>query len=115
MTTPRILSIDQEQLFSVNKRVGLSPFPEELTSVRTTAKGTGPVKVGQIENKANIVFLKVVMNALSETLPIEEGNYVAVKASSYAQPWAKEKFKIEAENGDSLEFILVPEYEILFV
>jgi hypothetical protein len=85
---------------SVKGKVAVTPFVD--TTVKTTQRGTGTVKVAFIENKVSLTSLEVVFD--SEDLRFRAGQKVWVASSLYTQPWAKNVLEI-----DGKALILLPE------
>lgn len=92
---------------TINNKVVVKPFPDN--SVKTESTGTGPYRaVRMVNSKTDLVGLKVVYRALIQVngkviADIGPGATGYIRASEYAQPWAKDVFEF---NGES--FILVP-------
>jgi hypothetical protein len=85
---------------SVKGKVACSPFPD--MSVKTSLRGTGTTRVAQIENKATLSPLAVIL--ATEDGRFSPGDIVYVHSKQYTMPWAKEVLCV-----DGFSFILVPD------
>ena len=95
-----------KEVYTQNKKVAVEPFAD--TAVKTSARGIGSVKVARIENKVELVALKVVFP--TEDNRFRAGMSVLVRGDLFTQIWAKEKHVV---NGH--EFILMPEAHVEMV
>jgi hypothetical protein len=93
-------------VYTQNKKVAVEPFKK--TAVETSARGAGTVKVARIENKVELVALKVVFP--TEDNRFRVGMSVLVRGDLFVQIWAKEKHVIDGQ-----EFILLPETAVEMV
>jgi len=85
-------------------RVATTQFPDQ--SVKTSAVGTGAVKVGLIFNQASLAKLTVVLE--TEDGRFREGDYIFVPSKQYTAGWAKELLTVGEKS-----FILCPEDQIM--
>jgi len=94
---------DHRPVYTQNKKIAVEPF--QKTAVETSARGSGSVKVARIENKVELMTLKVVFP--TEDNRFRAGMSVLVRGDLFTQPWAKEKHVIGGQ-----EFILLPEQNV---
>jgi hypothetical protein len=93
-------------VYTQNKKVAVEPFTD--TYVKTSTEGKGHIKVLKIENKVNLVALKVVFP--TEDNRFRKGMSVMVRGDLFTQFWAKEKHVVDGQ-----EFILLPEASVEMV
>ena len=86
---------------TARNKVACEPFPD--MAVKTSAVGTGTVKVGRIDNtaKGSMVTLRVIFG--SEDDRFRAGQRVMLQANLYSQPWASSVQELHGQ-----QFILVP-------
>jgi hypothetical protein len=85
-------------------KVACTAFPDQ--SVKTSAVGTGAIKVGLIENRASLAKLTVVLD--TEDGRFREGDFVFVPSKQYTAGWGKEVLTLGEKS-----FILVPEDQVM--